>query len=220
MQMPNDNGSKKPRAKKEGSKPLGRPKMRNPDGTLVHPPKMKKAEKVSTSGVLPTPSPPKQQQQKPKILPTKSSTTSLSVKSSAPGLGKNSPLQQTPPSLTVTKTTVNITKKSDSKSPEQNKPVDKLTDQKREEMLQEQLLQQLQDLQRRQQEAQKQKSQEHLTVSKKIFFKKVHFSKSTKIYNSNSPTFSIFRSRKRKSWSNRDYWQLNKTRKKLVNNNE
>ena len=161
--MPNDNGSKKPRAKKEGSKPLGRPKMRNPDGTLVHPPKMKKAEKVSTSGVLPTPSPPKQQQQKPKILPTKTSTTSLSVKSS-PGLVKNSPLPQTP-SLTVTKTTVNITKKSDSKSPEQNKPVDKLTDQKREEMLQEQLLQQLQDLQRRQQEAQKQKSQEHLTVS-------------------------------------------------------
>ena len=176
MQMPNDNGSKKPRAKKEGSKPLGRPKMRNPDGTLVHPPKMKKAEKVSTSGVLPTPSPPKQQQQKPKILPTKSSTTSLSVKSSAPGLGKNSPLQQTPPSLTVTKTTVNITKKSDSKSPEQNKPVDKLTDQKREEMLQEQLLQQLQDLQRRQQEAQKQKSQEHLTVSKKnIFLRKYTF---------------------------------------------
>ena len=165
MQMPNDNGSKKPRNKKEGSKPLGRPKMRNPDGTLVHPPKMKKAEKVSTSGVLPTPSPPKQQQQqKPKILPTKTSTTSPSVKSS-PGLVKNSPLPQTP-SLTVTKTTVNITKKSDSKSPEQNKTVDnKLTDQKREEMLQEQLLQQLQDLQRRQQEAQKQKSQEHLTVS-------------------------------------------------------
>ena len=42
MQMPNDNGSKKPRNKKEGSKPLGRPKMRNPDGTLVHPPKMKR----------------------------------------------------------------------------------------------------------------------------------------------------------------------------------
>ena len=165
MQMPNDNGSKKPRNKKEGSKPLGRPKMRNPDGTLVHPPKMKRAEKVSSTVVTPTPSPPKQIQ-KPKILPTKTSTTSLSVKSSAPGLVKNSPLQQTPPSLTVTKTTVNITKKSDSKSPEQNKPVDKLTDQKREEMLQEQLLQQLQDLQRRQQEAQKQKSsQEHLTVS-------------------------------------------------------
>ena len=167
MQMPTDNGSKKARAKKEGSKPLGRPKMRNPDGTLVHPPKMKRAEKVSSAVVTPTPSPPKQQQ-KPKILPTKTSTTSLSVKSS-PGLVKNSPLQQTP-SLTVTKTTVNITKKSDSKSPEQNKPVDKMTDQKREEMLQEQLLQQLQDLQRRQQEAQKQKSQEHLTVSVKFFF--------------------------------------------------
>ena len=163
MQMPNDNGSKKPRNKKEGSKPLGRPKMRNPDGTLVHPPKMKRAEKVSSTVVTPTPSPPKQIQ-KPKILPTKTSTTSPSVKSS-PGLVKNSPLPQTP-SLTVTKTTVNITKKSDSKSPEQNKTADnKLTDQKREEMLQEQLLQQLQDLQRRQQEAQKQKSQEHLTVS-------------------------------------------------------
>ena len=33
---------KKPRVRKEGSKPLGRPKKRNPDGTLVHPPKLKK----------------------------------------------------------------------------------------------------------------------------------------------------------------------------------
>ena len=31
----------KARKRKVGSKPLGRPKMRNPDGTLVHPPKQK-----------------------------------------------------------------------------------------------------------------------------------------------------------------------------------
>ena len=53
---------KKPRARKEGSKPLGRPKKRNPDGTLVHPPKPKKADKVqpnnssnATTTIVPTP---------------------------------------------------------------------------------------------------------------------------------------------------------------------
>merc|ERR1711860_330420 len=37
---------KKPRARKEGAKPLGRPKKRNPDGTLVHPPKPKKNKMI------------------------------------------------------------------------------------------------------------------------------------------------------------------------------
>jgi hypothetical protein len=36
---------KKPRIRKEGSKPLGRPKKRNPDGSLVHPPKLPKVKK-------------------------------------------------------------------------------------------------------------------------------------------------------------------------------
>ncbi len=36
---------KKPRIRKEGAKPLGRPKKRNPDGSLVHPPKLPKVKK-------------------------------------------------------------------------------------------------------------------------------------------------------------------------------
>jgi len=34
-----EDSSSKQRIRKEGAKPLGRPKKRNPDGTLVHPPK-------------------------------------------------------------------------------------------------------------------------------------------------------------------------------------
>ncbi|TRY72197.1 hypothetical protein TCAL_11287 [Tigriopus californicus] len=40
-----DGRPKKPRIRREGAKPLGRPKKRNPDGSLVHPPKMPKAKR-------------------------------------------------------------------------------------------------------------------------------------------------------------------------------
>jgi hypothetical protein len=37
--------AKKKRAAKDGARPLGRPKMRNPDGSLVHPPRLPKVRK-------------------------------------------------------------------------------------------------------------------------------------------------------------------------------
>merc|ERR1712004_273794 len=52
---------KKPRARKEGAKPLGRPKKRNPDGTLVHPPKPKKNKMIDQQ-----PQHPLQPQQQPR----------------------------------------------------------------------------------------------------------------------------------------------------------
>ena len=42
--------STKQRMRREGSKPLGRPKMRNPDGTLVHPPKPPRQPKLDAAG--------------------------------------------------------------------------------------------------------------------------------------------------------------------------
>ena len=45
-----DSSTTKARARKEGSKPLGRPKKRNPDGTLVHPPKPPRPPKLDAAG--------------------------------------------------------------------------------------------------------------------------------------------------------------------------
>ena len=42
--------SSKAKARKEGAKPLGRPKKRNPDGTLVHPPKPPRPQKLDAAG--------------------------------------------------------------------------------------------------------------------------------------------------------------------------
>jgi hypothetical protein len=45
-----DSSAAKQRLRKEGSKPLGRPKKRNPDGTLVHPPKPPRQPKLDSQG--------------------------------------------------------------------------------------------------------------------------------------------------------------------------
>ena len=52
---------KKPRIRRDGSKPLGRPKKRNPDGSLVHPPKL---PKVKTPVLLGSGAGQQQQQQR------------------------------------------------------------------------------------------------------------------------------------------------------------
>ena len=44
--------STKAKARKEGAKPLGRPKKRNPDGTLVHPPKPPRPQKLDAAGTF------------------------------------------------------------------------------------------------------------------------------------------------------------------------
>ncbi len=73
---------KKPRIRKDGARPLGRPKMRNPDGSLVHPPKLPKVKKPvllsgspagSSSGltITPTSSAQHDQKQKPHLIPLK-----------------------------------------------------------------------------------------------------------------------------------------------------
>merc|ERR1711971_1106297 len=152
--LPNDVEAKKPRARKEGSKPLGRPKKLNPDGTLVHPPKFKKVKQglsvpSSTSS-----------SEKPKSSP--SAVAAAVTITAAKNIPNPKQVATAPAPTTSAGATITAVTSAPSSSKEGTIRQHQLSDQQREELLQKQLMEQVLEMQRRQEEYMKQEKQKQL----------------------------------------------------------